>query len=261
MSRNTLYQLRTKGAIATAAFWLVLSGSTGSLAQSLPQPPDTGTPEEDFSAGGTRDSKQVTLCGTNAFSLAYLLGDQNRELTASAHPAFWFYIPSHAAQVQFMTLSLTELATEQNVYERTILEPRTGIIGIALPQKQQYELTANVNYRWKLKVTCAQASEPSVALEGWLMRVPLDAELQDQLATAPEHEKYQVYLQHNLLYDALNDLAQRHFANPNDSRLAAAWKQLLAEELGWQDLTQPSIVEPNYIDAGIDPTFRRLTPD
>lgn len=250
MFRDTHYQLRIKNAIATCALLLFYQGSTASLAQnSLPAPPDTGTPEEDFSAGGTRDSKRGTTCGVDGQSFAYLLGDKIRESTLSAYPTFWFYFPDNAQQVRHANFVVTELGTGKTVYEQAVLEPETGIIGIALPQEQQYALSLHVNYAWRLEVDCADANDSSEsALEGWLTRVPTDLELQHRLAAA-ERERYQVYWQHDLLYDALNDLAQRRIAEPNNPQLAAAWKQLLIE-LGWQDLTQPA-VEPYLLGTEV----------
>ena len=243
-----------KQAIATLvfmSFWLAPhSGSTKETAKNLPPPPDTGSPEEDFSAGGTRDSHLTKVCGVNGH-LAYLLGNKNRELTLSAYPTFWFYISNNAQQITQIKFVLAELETKKKIYERTVRVPKTGAMGIALPHQQQYSLSANVNYSWSLEVDCAESKgEPAIALEGWLYRVASTPDLQNQLAAASQSEKYQVYLQHNLLYDALNDLAQRRLAEPNNPRLAIAWQQLLIE-LGWQDLTQQSAVEPYLLEAEI----------
>ena len=242
-----------KQALATLIFmlfWVPHSGSTETVKKSLPPPPDTGSPEEDFSAGGTRDSHLTKVCGVNGQSLAYLLGNKNRELTLSAYPTFWFYISNNAKQITQIKFVLAELETNKKIYERTVRVPKSGAMGIALPHQQQYSLSANVNYSWSLEVDCAESKgEPAIALEGWLYRVASTPDLQNQLA-AFQSEKYQVYLQHNLLYDALNDLAQRRLAEPNNPRLAIAWQQLLIE-LGWQDLTQQSAVEPYLLEAEI----------
>ncbi|MGL5795962.1 MAG: DUF928 domain-containing protein [Waterburya sp.] len=49
-------------------------------------------------------------------------------------------------------------------------------------------------------------------------------------------EKYKVYLQHNLLYDALTDLAELRIAKPNNTNIEVAWTDLLSK-LGWQDVS------------------------
>ena len=63
-------------------------------------------------------------------------------------------------------------------------------------------------------------------LEGWIHRLPLNADLQSQLANASNEEKYRVYLQNNLLYDALDYLAQRRITEPNNSQLKVVWKSI-----------------------------------
>lgn len=232
----------------------------GSPKQDLPSPPDTGSPEEDFSAGGTRDNHQFTkVCGEqypaarrqglgslrqNSQEIAYLLGNKNREYTVSEYPTFWFYLPDNPGNVAKIEFLLTELETDRKIYNRTLQMPqKAGMVGITIPTKSQYALSSNRNYRWSLKVDCAEPNQDSViVLEGWLLRLPSNPEVRERLATAGAN-KYQVYLRHNLLYDALNELAQRRIAEPNNPQLATAWNQLLAD-LGWQELIQQSAVEP-----------------
>lgn len=174
----------------------------------LPAAPDTGAPEEDFSAGGTRDNRlRNSACGVARQQIAYLLGNRNREFTSSAYPTFWFHIPQTMNNITQMKFAVTELETGNKIYERVIGKTKkAGIIGIDLPQANQYALSPKVNYTWSLKVDCAQADrESEIVLEGWITRLPLTAksQLPTQLAAATEAEKHRVYLQHNFLYDAL----------------------------------------------------------
>lgn len=229
---------------STATIYLVLclisrAGSTEeSPKNSLPPAPDTGSLEEDFSAGGTRDDRRLTeVCGANGQKIGYLLGNKNREFTLSAHPTFWFYISNNAKKVKQIKFVLTELETGKTIYDRVVEMPEEeGTIAIAIPPEPQYTLSVNVNYSWSLLVDCGEANNGSViALEGWLYRLPLNADLQNKLAAAPDEDKYKVYLENDLLYDALDDIAQRRTAEPKNDRLKTAWNQLLVE-LGWQEL-------------------------
>lgn len=206
----------------------------------LPPAPDTGSPEEDFSAGGTRDNRLGnSMCGVGNQRIVYLLGNRNREFTSSAYPTFWFYFPNIRNKVSQMKFVLTELETSKKIYERVIEKTASsGIIGIDLPQEKQYALSPEVNYAWSFQVDCARTDrETKIALEGWLSRVSSDFRLQNQLAAASETEKHRVFLKHNLLYDALTELAQRRIAKPNNIQIETAWNQLLTT-LGWQDLIE-----------------------
>lgn len=220
----------------------------------LPPAPDTGSPEEDFSAGGTRDNKpKNTLCGVDGQQITYLLGNGNREFTLSAYPTFWFYIPHATDKIAQIEFVITELETGKKIYDLVIQgNRRAAITGIDLPKEKRYALSPKENYAWSLKVDCARTNrEPEIALEGWLTRLPSKSKLQNQLASASEAEKHRVYFQHNLLYDALTQLAQRRIAEPSNTQIETAWNQLLTK-LGWQDLIEEkSIIEPSFVDTQI----------
>jgi hypothetical protein len=207
----------------------------------LPPAPDTGSPEEDFAAGGTRDNRlRNTVCGKDTQNIVYLLGNKNREFTASAYPSFWFNIPQNLNGINKIEFIVTELATGKKIYARVLPKPqKPGIIGVNLPQSPKHALSTQTNYTWSLQVDCAGTpQEAEIALTGWISRLPSNSRLQNQLAQTSELEKYKVYLQHNLLYDALTDLAQLRIAKPNNPNIEIAWTDLLSK-LGWQDTIQP----------------------
>lgn len=209
----------------------------------LPSAPDTGSPQEDFAAGGTRGNQpKNALCGVNNQQIAYLLGNKNREFTSSAYPTFWFYIPNVMNQVAQMKLVVTELETGKKIYDRVIKDTeKSTVIGIKAPHEQRYALSPAINYSWSLQVDCAgRKGNSEIALAGWLSRSALDNQLKPQLAAASEAEKYTVYLKHNLLYDALTEVMQNRLAEPNNIQIETAWNQLLTK-LGWQDLIEESI--------------------
>lgn len=218
----------------------------------LPSSPNTGSPEEDFSAGGTRDNYLSTgVCGADGEPIAYLLGDNNREFTIEAHPTFWFYFFDNENKIRQIEFILTELSTGKQIYSRTVEVPKkVGTVGITIPAEQKYALSPNINYSWSINVNCVGQNESIATLEGWIQRLPLNADLQNQLANASHEEKYRVYLQNNLLYDALDYLAQRRITEPHNTRLEVVWNQLLSE-LGWQDLIEQPLVKPHILNAEI----------
>lgn len=220
----------------------------------LPSAPDTGSPQEDFAAGGTRGNQpKNALCGVNNQQIAYLLGNKNREFTSSAYPTFWFYIPNVMNQVAQMKLVVTELETGKKIYDRVIKDTeKSTVIGIKAPHEQRYALSPAINYSWSLQVDCAgRKGNSEIALAGWLSRSALDNQLKPQLAAASEAEKYTVYLKHNLLYDALTEVMQNRLAEPNNIQIETAWNQLLTK-LGWQDLIgEKSAINPSVVDIQI----------
>lgn len=223
----------------------------------LPPAPDTGSPEEDFSAGGTRDNRpRNSICGVENGRIAYLLGNGNREFTLSAYPTFWFYIPNNTNKIAQIEFVITELETGKKIYERVVQgNKNSGITGIDLPKDKKYALSPEVNYAWSFKADCAETDrESEIALEGWVSRSLADIQLENlenQIAAASETEKHTVYLKHNLLYDALTELAQHRMNNPHSTEIEAAWNQLL-DFLGWQDLIdQKSLISPSFVNMHI----------
>ncbi|MGD1918699.1 MAG: DUF928 domain-containing protein [Pleurocapsa sp.] len=217
--------------------------------RALPQAPDTGTPEEDFSAGGTRDNHlRDNICSVNNQKIVYLLGNRNREFTSSAYPTFWFHIPHGIAPKTNIKFVLEELETGKEIYNQIVpTRGKSTIKGIALPQNEINTLALNTNYIWSLEVSCPQTKEDSlIALSGWLSRLPTNSLLQNQLSITPKQKRYQVYLEHELLYDALSELAQYRIAEPNNKQIETAWN-LLLKELGWQDLIQQSNMAKPYV--------------
>lgn len=206
----------------------------------LPPAPETGSPEGDFSAGGTRGNKPRNfICGDKSKNISYLLGNRNREFTLSAYPSFWFYISNKINETTQIKFVVSELKTGNKVYDRVIQGTnKAGIIGITLPKDKKYALSSEENYSWSLIVDCAGTYEKSeTILTGWLTRLSSDSELQQQLATASEAEKHTVYLKHNLLYDALEELALSRITKPDNIEIKKAWNKLLIK-LGWEDLAQ-----------------------
>ena len=202
----------------------------------LPPAPDTGAPKENFSAGGTRDNRRVDIaCGVEREQIAYLLGSENREFTLSAHPTFWFHIPSSLDREARLKFTLEELETGKKIYNGS-LERKSSIMGISLPKQEPYALSPETNYAWSLEIDCGE-SQSEIVLSGWVTRLSSQSKLQNKLATTPEAEKHTVYLEHNILYDGLCKLAHRRMAKPNDVRVETQWNQLLTE-LGWREMVQ-----------------------
>ena len=216
----------------------------------LPPAPDTGSPEEDFTAGGSRKRREDTVCSAIEQNIVYLLGNRNREFTSSPYPTFWFHIPNTRNQVAQMKFVVTELETGKKIYDRVIGDSeKSGIIGISLPKEEKYALSPETNYTWSLEVDCS-SEETKIALEGWVSRVSLNFKLQDRLATASKVEKQAIYLNNNLLYDALTELAQHRMTEFKNIQIETAWNQLLTQ-LGWQDLIREFAVEPSVLDTRI----------
>ena len=241
-------------------FWLIFLSIVSSIGivyavvakevADLPPAPRTGTPEGTSSAGGTRgESYMGQICNSTNQSLIYLLDSGIRDFTIAAHPIFWLYSSYTPAQIDYLKFTLAEVATTKTIYRTQVnLQEQSGIMGIALPQEKQYALEPNKDYSWNLEVYCSQQdSKPDLVFKGWLRRLPITASLQKDLAAFPTRH-YSVYLENNILYDALTNLARLRKEKPNDPQITKAWNHLL-KDLGREELITQPILEPLVYSA------------
>ena len=216
----------------------------------LPKPPQRGTPEGSSTAGGSRTEPEASLSGCQGDSIAYLLDSGIRDYTIAAYPSFWFYVPFGERKAIDAKFSLAESSTGKIVYQRGIdLQKPSGIIGVALPQEQQYALKPNQDYVWQLQINCAAANSDNRAddhnLKGWVRRLPINSQLESQLQNS-SNNKYDVYAEQNLLYDALSELIQLRQQKPNNEAINRAWIELLG------DLGKPQLTREETIKVGLE---------
>lgn len=198
-----------------------------SSAQFLPKPPDTGTPSGNPTPGTSRPEANCPEL-PSPVTLAAIVANNGKDFTLSAHPTLWFYVPYRAtelSQIEFLLLSGNERET---IYQKTIQLPaQPGVIQVTIPQDTKYALQPNQTYRWRLNLDCKsdRTVEPDVSIDGWIRRVPLNAQLTAQLKSS--NNDAQVYRDHQIWYDAIDETAKQYFANSSNPKMARAWSELL----------------------------------
>ncbi len=220
---------------------LVTETATAKELAKLPKAPQRGTPDGSSTAGGSRTEPELgDVCSQNQQSIAYLLDNDIRDYTSTPYPTFWFNIPPHAKKIAKAEFALAESETNKTVYRTKVqLKEQAGIMGIALPTKEQYALKPDIDYSWRLQVECQQPGKSSeMLLKGWVRRLPINPNLASQLESSSQ--KYAIYAQNNILYDALGELIQLRQQNPNNKEISRAWTEFLAD-LGKQDLAQQNL--------------------
>ena len=207
-----------------------------------PVPPDTGTPDGSTTPGGTRPGE---ICPNTQKPLTAIFANNGSDFTISEYPTFWFYIPYSSQQVGYIEFLLVDAEKSRTVYETAVrLIDKPGIIKITIPNKPEYTLETDKDYRWRLNLDCEKEirTEPKLlVVEGWIRRVPITSELENQLE-AVKPQFYSAYKESGIWYDAIANLAQLHFANPNDQELSAAWTELLNMlQLNWLSGEEPLV--------------------
>lgn len=133
---------------------------------------------------------------------------QNKEvLTKSADPKLLFHLPktSTPMNVEFLIAD----ANHNPLYEKKFqTSDSAGIITVSVPES--INLEKNQKFRWYLSIVCnPQSRAHDIVVDGWIKQGEVNTK----------------YWQ-----DALAQLAELRRQNPNDSQLAAKWKELLEQE-------------------------------
>ena len=195
----------------------------------LSPPPDTGTPEDTSTPGGSRtDSDTIGACYDGEIPITSLIGNEIREFTVSKYPSFWFYVPCTNDKSDRLEFVLEDTQTKQIIYQTSIhLSEAAGIIEVALPNQSRYSLKQDKNYTWYLEGNYSSESgeESDIALSGWIRRIPLDSQLQRQLKTSDR--QYDVYIQNEIMYNAITTLAKQYQTRSGNSRIKNDWMNLL----------------------------------
>lgn len=198
-----------------------------------PKPPKTGTPSGHTTPGTTRPE---ISCPVTPKPLTAIVANRGNDFTLEEYPTFLFYVPYSAPEISLMEFLLLNETQTETIY-RTTLEPSStaGIINIQLNPEISPALDLNTTYHWRFNLDCEPDKDiaPDLVLQGWIRRIPLNAEIAERLESANSKE-YMVYQQHNIWYDAIAFLAKLHFANPEDIELNQAWSDTLKSlELDW----------------------------
>ncbi|WP_432808295.1 DUF928 domain-containing protein [Pantanalinema sp. GBBB05] len=153
--------------------------------------------------------------------------------TISERPTIWLYFPGLAPNANPASIKfelVLQNAANQPLYRASLpLPTKAGLVGIPLPAAQA-ALAPNQMYHWYIKAQCPAApmqQQASVYVDGWVRRIIPNMTLLNQLQQATPEQKFILYAEQGIWYDALNTLAQLRQTRPNDPTLSRDWGELL----------------------------------
>ena len=197
----------------------IILSQTTLLTKSEEKPPDF--------AGEGRSGRQTSLdsrgnCPLGA--IAALMPISNWGTTVTEHPTLWFYVPYSSEQVAQGEFVLQD-EERYDIKRLSFNLPKTpGLVSVKVPTS----LKIDQWYRWYFKIYCQkEASKPPIFVQGWIQRVALTSELENQLKKA-NLRKDVVYTANQIWYDAVAELAEELINNPTDNSLRQAWFNLLS---------------------------------
>ena len=187
---------------------------------------DTGFAEDSRPGRQTSGDTRGYCVTADSPVLSALVPASNLGKTVSPNPTLWFFVPDtpEAAVKGYFTLQDQE--GNDIIDEIEFNFPgQAGYVSVNLPDN--VSLSENLEYQWTFELECTP-SEPTIYVQGWVERIPLTADLEDQLADA-ESVKYQIYAENYIWFDAIDDLASHRMMEPNNSTLIANWNTLLEQ--------------------------------
>jgi len=186
--------------------------------------------------GGSRGECLVK----NKPPLTALVPTTNLGLTVVESPTFWFYVPYTLTPEHSVEFVLKD--GDNYVYKSKFSgrEIPLGVVSLHLPSTVSLE--ANKNYDWYFLIYCdSQNKNKFVSVNGLVRRVERP-DLKSQLDSATPQERLILYATEGIWYDALDEIAERRRASPDDDNLKNDWASLL-QSVGLEKLVPEPIVE------------------
>ena len=148
--------------------------------------------------------------------------------TADPYPTFWFDFPYARNNISSVRLMLLDSEGLPIATAPVTLEPREspGLFSTRWPETEA-PLEQEQSYRWFLLVDCQSPGSTDAFLEGMIRRLPLPADLEQQLSQSTARERVFLYARHSFWHEALTELARLRQADPADPSLANDWADLL----------------------------------
>ncbi|OZH54071.1 hypothetical protein AFK68_13290 [Hydrocoleum sp. CS-953] len=234
--KNLLSSLKLKTLVLTLLFLglSTISLSRNTLANITPRT-DRGT--GDTVPGGTRGS--CFYEGQKPLTPLTPKTNNRQVLTLASHPTIFIYVPENTAIAGEFIL---KDSTQKKVYEDIVLLPDSqGIIGIKIPTDQP-ELKVGKNYNWTFSLIC-ETPIPEAMVEGSIQRVNPSADLTTKLQKTPESDRWLIYSEAGIWYEALVTLAELIRSNPNDVKFTSEWQNLL-NSVGLNEVATEPLKEP-----------------
>ncbi len=194
---------------------------------------DKGPPPGRRVPGGDLDPLSQN-CKKTSQPLTVLVPANSQGTITSERLTLWFYVPyapEDITSAEFLVLNRDET---EYVYQTRFTLPKTpGIVSISLPLSAKTSLETGKYYHWYLTLKCkgSTINTPDIEMDGWVERILPKPSTTNQIdMAAPEG-----------WYDAVNNLANRLIASPQDTKLKQEWTDLL-KSVGLQKLAQKPLI-------------------
>lgn len=190
--------------------------------------------------GSQTGTGQRNDCPDVSGSLTALMPKTNWGKTVSQSPTFWFYVPYSSEQIAVGKFVLQDEQGINQIKPIQFTLPETpGFVSFTLPETAPL-LEVGTDYYWAFELYCHSKSRTPIYVEGWIQRSLANGDIGNQ-RDVEANQMYQVYWENRIWFDAVNELTQQRFKQPNDRALETEWLRLL-QDAGLD--TEPLQTEP-----------------
>lgn len=192
--------------------WVMVSPEFTGGQQPLPEKhklPERGAP------GNRRDSGHRD---PNPCDFLVLTPEKNWGSTAAANPTFWLYIPHKIDSSLPLELVLRDVKYDVVYRQIFRITQGEGIVSLQIP-KETSPLQVGNQYKWQF--FCKNYSN-----DGWIARVALEKEVEEQLQQATPRERVLIFAQQGLWFETFTELAELRRKSTN-AQLDKDWLSLL----------------------------------
>ena len=205
----------------------------GGLDQNPDKPSDKGPPPGRRVPGGDLDPLSPN-CKKTSLPLTVLVPANSQGTITSERLTLWFYVPYAAEDITSAEFLLLNGDETEYVYKTRFTLPKTpGIVSISVPLSAKTSLETGKYYHWYLRFTCkgSTINTPDIEVDGGVQRILHKPSTTNQIDAAASEG----------WYDAVNNLANRLIASPQDTKLKQEWTDLL-KSVGLENLAQEPLI-------------------
>ncbi len=169
--------------------------------------------------------------GTGAKDAAiYLLAPDGEALTTQKQPSlFYFQRGGEADSKSGLTLTVVDPTRPTPLLKAKAENPEPGFRRVQLA-RYSVELQPGVRYEWRVSLGAGEGRSSDVFASGVIRYVEPSAELTKALEASPG-KRAEIYAQHGIWYDALEEVSNRILAEPQNREWEQARASLL-EQIG-----------------------------
>ncbi|MBD2293141.1 DUF928 domain-containing protein [Anabaena sphaerica FACHB-251] len=175
-----------------------------------------GTPASTL-GGGRRGVSCLTIDKGKPSLTALMPKRDNKSLTATKTPEFYFYVPKTTASTAEFILR----EGEEDIYDTTFKLPgKSGIVKLQIPPTSA--LKTGSTYKWYLTIICNPDDRSADEyIHGVIERTAITPSLSKALQQATPLKQAKIYAQYALWPETITKIAQLRTEKPNE------WKELL----------------------------------